>query len=68
MRVVLRHTKTGLFLTANQSWTASLEAALCFRHSADAMDAARKFNLREVEVVLDFEEPPHRVSLPLLGA
>lgn len=65
MRVVLRNTKTGLYLSDDQRWTSDLVEARCFRHSAEAMDAARELHLTELEVLLSFEQPPHQVALPL---
>jgi hypothetical protein len=65
MRIVLRSIKTGLYLQKEGKWTADLALAWCFRHSAEAMDLARKMSLHELEVLLDFEEPPRRVALPL---
>jgi len=65
MRVVLRDIKTGLYLQEIQKWTAELQQARCFRHSAEAMDYAKDNGFVGVEILLDFEEPPRQVRLPL---
>jgi len=46
-------------------WTTNPERARAFRHSAEAMDYARKQRLKEVEVLLAFETPRFEVGLPL---
>lgn len=65
MRVVLRNIRTGLYLGDNEGWTADLMIARAFRHSAEAMDFARDLQLKDLEVLLAFDEPPHQVALPL---
>ncbi len=67
MRVVLREIKSGLYLRDTREWTPKLEEARTFRHSAEAMDLARKHGLEGLEVLLAFEDPPARqpVSFPL---
>jgi hypothetical protein len=65
MRIVLRHTTTGLFLREEDQWTHDLDLARCFKHSAEAMDLARQTCLQSVEVLLSFEDPPRQIALPL---
>jgi hypothetical protein len=68
MRVVLRDTRTGLYLQNTGHWTEDVHDAQFFRHSAEAMNKARDDGLRDLEVMLVFEEPQHdhfNVSLPL---
>ena len=68
MRVVLRDTRTGLYLQDTGLWTENVHDAQLFRHSADAMDKARDDGLKELEVMLVFEEPRHdhlNVTLPV---
>jgi hypothetical protein len=65
MRVVLRDIKTGLYLQEIQKWTAELQQARAFRHSAEAMDFARENGFEGLEVLLAFDEPPRQVSFPL---
>ncbi len=65
MRVLLRDTRTGLFFRGLREWTAEVEEAFSFRHSAEAMDLAREHALENAEVLLSFEEPEQNVALPL---
>jgi len=65
MRVVLREIRTGLFVQGTGVWTEKLDEAKTFRHSAEAMDAARLNGLDGLEVLLAFEQPEYNVSLPL---
>ena len=65
MRIVLRKISTGLFLNPADDWTAQLDEARCFKHSAEAMDVAREQHLEGTEVLLTFEDPPRQVSFPL---
>lgn len=67
MRVVLRDTRTGLYLQDSEHWTEDLREAQLFRHSAEAMDRARNGGLKGLEVLLVFEEPQYNVTLPLPG-
>lgn len=68
MRVVLRDTRTGLYLRDRESWTDDIQQAQPFRHSAEAMDKARNGGLTGLEVLLVFEEPQFNVPLPLPGS
>jgi hypothetical protein len=65
MRVLLRQIRSGLLLQDEDRWTTDLERARGFRHSAEAMDFARKKHLKEVEVLLAFDTPRFDVGLPL---
>ncbi len=65
MRVLLRHTRSGLLFQEPDQWTAEAGKARAFRHSAEAMDLARQKQLRHVEVLLAFEHPQRQVTLPL---
>jgi hypothetical protein len=65
MRVLLRDATTGLFLSQQENWTSETKKAQTFRHSAEAMDAARHQGVARAEVVLAFEEPDYTVALPL---
>ena len=65
MRVLLRDVRTGLYFREPQGWTAETEKAQSFKHSAEAMNLARKHRLEEAEVILSFEESSYAVSLPL---
>ena len=65
MRVLLRDVRTGLYFRESEDWTAETEKAQSFKHSAEAMNLARKHRLEEAEVVLSFEESKYTVALPL---
>ncbi len=65
MRVILRDSQTGLFVAETGAWTQKIHDARSFKHSAEAMDHAREFQLTSVEVLLSFEQPPHLVVLPI---
>jgi hypothetical protein len=65
MRVLLRDVRTGLYFREPEHWTAETEKAQSFKHSAEAMNLARKHRLEEAEVILSFEESKYTVALPL---
>jgi len=67
MRIVLREIQTGLYLQETGKWTRNLQEARTFKHSAEAMDVARKHGLDGLEVLLSFEQPPgqQEYSIPL---
>ncbi len=65
MRVLLRDLKTGLYFQEAAQWTAEAQQAQSFKHSAEAMDFARKQRVANAEVVLAFDEPSFSVALPL---
>ncbi len=70
MRIVLREIKSGRFLEQTGEWTADLDRARTFKHSAEAMDAARENKLEGWEVLLAFDDIPgqQQVSLRLPGS
>jgi hypothetical protein len=65
MRVLLRDVRTGLYFRQPHGWTAETEQAQSFKHSAEAMNLARKQRVQEAEVILSFEESSYAVALPL---
>lgn len=65
MRVFLRDAATGLYFSEPETWTAEADKAQSFKHSAEAMNAARDHKVARAEVVLSFEEPDYTVALPL---
>jgi hypothetical protein len=68
MRILLRDARTGLYFRGPGEWTAEIDRAQNFRHSAEAMDQARVGSVQDAEVVLAFEEPRYTVALPVPGA
>ncbi len=67
MRVLLRDLRTGLYFREPAEWTAETQQAQNFKHSAEAMDFARREGVENAEVVLDFNESSFSVALPLPG-
>jgi len=65
MRVLLRDINTGLYFREPRIWTAQIEQAQTFKHSAEAMNFARQHRLLQAEVVLAFDESCYAVALPL---
>jgi len=65
MRVLLRDARTGLYFQEAEQWTAEAEKAQSFKHSAEAMNAAREQQVLHAEVVLAFDESAFTVALPL---
>lgn len=65
MRVLLRDANTGLYFQDPEQWTSEPRKALSFKHSAEAMNAARERQVAHAEVVLAFEESAYTVALPL---
>jgi len=65
MRVLLRDSSRDLFLKCANLWTSDITEAQTFKHSAEAMDFARRMSLRSAEVVLDFGDPVDSVILPV---
>ncbi len=65
MRVLLRDADTGLYFKDPRQWTTNNQEALCFRHSAEAMDQARLQGLENAEIVLSFDETRQSVALPI---
>jgi hypothetical protein len=61
----LRHIKSELLFREPDQWTSDYAKAQNFRHSAEAMDYAREHGLREVEILLAFDDPQFNVPLRL---
>ena len=59
MRVVLRNSNTGFFLSDADDWTADEKLARDFVHTATALLFARREKLNRVEIVVMFENPVH---------
>ena len=56
MRILLRHTETGLYFQGPEKWTASPESAYDFRFIDRARDFVRIWELENVEVAFAFED------------
>jgi hypothetical protein len=55
MKILLRHTETGLYFQGTEKWTASLENAYDFRSVARAWHFVRIWELENVEVAFALE-------------
>ncbi len=65
MKVFLRKTSTGLLFEEPDQWTEDSRKARSFRHSAEAMDLAKRQRLKGVEILLAFDEPQYTVTISL---
>ena len=54
MRILLQHTRTGLYLKGLGNWTANPYEALDFQHSQRAIDFARQHRLGGVQIAVRF--------------
>lgn len=70
MRILLQNPQTKLFFCHKEDWTASAHLAHDFRHSQQALDFVRTRNLKDVQLVVKFEDPQwdEIVPLPLMVA
>ncbi len=65
MRVVIRNIKTGLFCAGGGEWAAQAEQAQDFSTAARAISFAFEAKLKDVEVLLCFEDPRYNIRFPL---
>ncbi len=65
VRRVIQHKRTGLFLTLAGGWTADLEQACLLPNVLTAVRMSRQLELRDVELVLKFENGKFDVRLDL---
>ena len=70
MRILLQSPKTKLFVCHKEKWTPSAHLAHDFQHSQRALDFVRRQNLKDVQLVVKFEDPQwdEIVPLPLVVA
>jgi len=54
MRILLQHTRTGLYLKGLGNWTANPYDAFDFQHSQRAIDFARQHRLNGVQIAVRF--------------
>ncbi len=54
MRILLQHTRTGLYLKGLGNWTANPFEAFDFQHSQRAIDFARQHRLAGVQIAVRF--------------
>ncbi len=65
MRILLCSTKTGLYFQSPDGWTAEPMLANDFRSSLKAALFAQEQRLKNVEVLVDFDDPEYNVHLPV---
>ena len=70
MRILLQNPQNKLFVSRNDNWTPSAHLAYDFRHSQQALDFVRTQNLKEVQLVVKFDDSQwdEIVPLPLMVA
>ena len=70
MRILLQNPRTKLYFCLLDMWTANPKAAFDFRHSRRALDFVNKEGLKEVQLVVNFDDPQwdEVVPLPVLVA
>ena len=54
MRILLQHTRTGLYLRSLGNWSSSPYEALDFQHSQRAIDFARTNQLGGIQIAVRF--------------
>ncbi len=65
MRIILRNSKTDLYLDPTGNWTSDLGQARTFAHGAEAVHFAYKLGVDCPELVMEFDDPAHTFSVAL---
>jgi hypothetical protein len=65
MRILLKHTRTQLYLRSLGNWTMNPFDAHDFQHSQRAADFARENGLSGVQIAVKFLDSPHDEVFPL---
>ena len=68
MKILLRHTQTGLFYVGPDQWTKNDPEAFDFEQTDLALDAVRDRNLKSIEVLVKFEDPAFEIPLAIVDA
>jgi hypothetical protein len=65
MKILLRHTETGLYFQGPEKWTSSLQVAYDFRFIERARQFVQIWELEKVEIAFAFEdaEPVSALSI-----
>jgi hypothetical protein len=66
MRILLQQKDSGLYFQDIENWTADTSLALDFLSSTSAIDFCVTNKLREVQLVLKFEEHQYDIVLPVI--
>jgi hypothetical protein len=67
MKVLLQNLNTKLFFKRPGGWTDDLEKARDFPNSLNAINFCNANGLRDVQVLLKFNQPRYDVALPVLN-
>ena len=65
MRILLRHTGTGLFFESEDKWTTQPATARDFGSSGNAIVFVTEWGLSEVEILMAFDDPRYNITLPI---
>lgn len=65
MRILLKHTATGLYFQGFDKWTSQPDHAVDFKFVDRALDYIEHWKLTEVEVAFAFDDPPQVTSVSL---
>ena len=65
MRILLQDVQSKRYFCLLDIWTANPQAAYNFRHSQQALDFVRKQNLKEVQLVVKFDDAQWDEVIPL---
>jgi hypothetical protein len=65
MRVLLRHSQTGLYYLDPKQWTDRPEEAWDFKASVKALQLVTEMKIEGVEILLWFDDPRYNLTLPL---
>ncbi len=63
MKVLIQHLTTRHYLREDDSWTGEKSLAKDFGTSISALDHCHKKKLKEVDIVMDFEDLHYNLSL-----
>ncbi len=65
MRIVLQHVLTKLYFCLGDKWTANPHTAFDFRHSRRAIEYVREQGMKDVQLVVKFEDRQWDEVVPL---
>ncbi len=68
MKILLQHTRTGLYVSAPGEWAVDLHLATDFQHSKKAVDFARQHRLTDVQFAVRFIDSKFDEHFPLSAA
>jgi hypothetical protein len=67
MKVLLRHTQTGLFYAGSDHWTDDHSEAVDFEATDRALDHVSEAKLQAMEVLMRFDDPHFEIPLTIAG-